>query len=106
MSVPTDKRKSRKVAEFIARSIVADILARDLAPGTVLPGEAEMMSTFSVGRFTLREALRLLEVQGVVTLRPGPKGGPVVAGVTADDFADPLSLHLQMARASFGELFE
>ena len=100
------KRKSRKAAEVIARELVADIVNGALEPGTRLRGETEMMAHFGVSRFTLREALRLLEVQGVVTLRPGPRGGPVVADVTARDFADPMSLHLQMARATYGELLE
>src|SRR5258706_14653274 len=105
-AAPQAKRKSRKMAEVIAREIVADIIRRDLEPGTRLPGEVEMMGHFDVSRFTLREALRLLEVQGVVTVRRGPGGGPVVAGMTARDFVDPMSLHLQMARATYGELLE
>jgi DNA-binding FadR family transcriptional regulator len=100
------KRKSRKAAEVIARQIVTDIVTQRLEPGTRLAGEAEMMSHVGVSRYTLREALRLLEVQGIVVLRPGPRGGPVVADVTARDFADPMSLHLQMAHATYAELLE
>jgi DNA-binding FadR family transcriptional regulator len=102
----TEKRKNRKIAESIARDIVSGIVTRDLQPGTLLPSEADMVSSYGVGRATLREALRILEVQGVITVRPGPRGGPVVAGVTARDFADPMSLHLQTARATYAEVFE
>lgn len=37
-----------------------------------------MLGTYGVGRGTLREALRCLEMQGVVTIKTGPGGGPVV----------------------------
>ena len=106
LSGAEDKRSDRKVAESIARDIVRTIVDDDLPPGTPLAGEAEMIDQYSAGRATLREALRLLEVQGIITLRRGPRGGPFVADVTAADFASPMALHLEMARATYAELFE
>jgi DNA-binding FadR family transcriptional regulator len=106
MSGSDGKRSDRKVAESIARDLVRTIVDNELPPGSPLPGEADMIADYAVGRATLREALRLLETQGVITLRRGPRGGPFVADVTASDFAEPMALHLEIARATYKELFD
>ncbi|MEV5963790.1 FadR/GntR family transcriptional regulator [Kribbella sp. NPDC051952] len=56
---------------------VEDALARgDLAPGQRLPSERELVAQFEVSRSTVREALRVLESNGVVRSRPGDPNGP------------------------------
>lgn len=65
-----------------------------------------MTKLYGVGRTTLREALRLLEVQGLIVVRPGPHGGPIVARVTACDFASIATLHLQVTGATKGEIVQ
>ena len=71
-----------KAAMLVAQRIVRDIVRGGLRPGDVLPPERAMLATYETGRGTLREALRLLEFQGVITLRPGPRGGPVPGAST------------------------
>src|ERR1700761_3764543 len=68
-----------KAAERIARQIVEDISGGTVVPGETLATEASMLKTFKVSRGTLREALRLMEIQGLVVLKSGPSGGPVLA---------------------------
>ena len=46
-----------------------------------------MVEQYGVSRASLREALRLLEVQGLIRLKPGPGGGPVVGVVEAANLA-------------------
>jgi GntR family transcriptional repressor for pyruvate dehydrogenase complex len=58
---------------------VEDALVRgDLRPGQRLPSERELVSQFEVSRSTVREALRVLESNGVVRSRPGDPNGPEV----------------------------
>jgi DNA-binding FadR family transcriptional regulator len=58
---------------------VEDALARgDLAPGHRLPSERELVAQFEVSRSTVREALRVLESNGVVRSRPGDPNGPEI----------------------------
>ena len=58
---------------------VEDALARgDLRPGQRLPSERELVGQFEVSRSTVREALRVLESNGVVRSRPGDPNGPEV----------------------------
>lgn len=97
------KRRQRppKTAEIIAQRIAGEITDRDLRPGTVLSPEKEMLTEYGVGRGSLREALRLLEQQGVISLRPGPNGGPVVADPDPRNLARLFALLLQSSRTPF-----
>jgi DNA-binding FadR family transcriptional regulator len=88
-------RRGEKKSEGLARRILQDILARRLRPGSMLPPEAVMLDEYGVGRTTLREALRILEVQGILTIRPGPGGGPVVAEGGSRGYARTSSLFFQ-----------
>ncbi|WP_214109374.1 FadR/GntR family transcriptional regulator [Acrocarpospora catenulata] len=54
----------------MARELVNHIVENDLVEGTKLPNEKQLVEVFEVGRTTLREALRLLETRGVISIRP------------------------------------
>jgi GntR family transcriptional regulator, transcriptional repressor for pyruvate dehydrogenase complex len=98
--------RNSKVSEEIARQILEDIVARDLPPGTMLPPEAQMLETFGVARGSLREALRILEVHGLIRVRPGPGGGPMLADVQSADFGRTSTFFYHVHRAKFRDLLE
>jgi DNA-binding FadR family transcriptional regulator len=100
------RRRSPKQSELIARDLASYIVNSDLAPGTALPPEREMVQSLGVGRTTLREALRLLETRGVLTIRSGPHGGPVVRRPDPRDLSEGLSLILQFEKADLTEMME
>lgn len=95
-----------KAAEVVARSIVGDIQSDGLAPGANLPGEAAMLEKYGVSRESLREGLRLLEVQGMITIRRGPGGGPVVGEVDSAHLGRVSALFYNMSGATYRELFD
>jgi len=95
-----------KAAETIARRVVGSIGEKGLRPGDMLPREADMLAEYGVSRETLREALRLLEVQGLITLRRGPGGGPVVGAAVPVNLGRMSTLYFQMVGATYNELFE
>jgi GntR family transcriptional regulator, transcriptional repressor for pyruvate dehydrogenase complex len=99
-------RRGFKRSEIIAREIVEEIISRDLEPGDLLPPESVMLAQYHVGRASLREALRLLEAQGMITLKPGPGGGPVVGDVHAANLGRTASLYFRVAGATYRELIE
>ena len=86
-----DSRKAKR-----ALTLAQDRLAR----------EDEMLARYDVARATLREALRFLELQGVIHLQLGRGGGPVVARPQTGDFANSLSLILHFMEADLRGLLE
>ncbi|MBE1536977.1 FadR/GntR family transcriptional regulator [Actinomadura algeriensis] len=99
-------KRGVKVGEAIAQDIVRKIVAEGLAPGTPLPSEAQMIEEYGVGRGSLREALRILEVHGLISIKPGPRGGPMVGEVSAAAFGQTATLFFQAGRMTFRELVE
>lgn len=102
----TRNRRNPKMSEVIARELANQIVNEKLAAGSVLPTEKEMIESFDVGRSTIREALRLLETRNVITLRPGPGGGPVVRRPRPEDLGEALTLILQFEDASLDDVME
>lgn len=98
--------RSGKVAENLARLILEAIVAGNLPPGSMLPPEAQMVETYGVGRASLREALRILEVHGLIRVKPGPGGGPVVADVTSENFGATATFYFHATRANHSDLLE
>jgi DNA-binding FadR family transcriptional regulator len=98
--------RTGKVSESVAREILQDIHRRGLTPGTTLAGEGAMVERFGVGRGSVREALRILEVNGLVRLKPGPGGGPVIAPFDPGNFGRMMTLHLQSIGATYRQLLE
>jgi GntR family transcriptional regulator, transcriptional repressor for pyruvate dehydrogenase complex len=99
-------RRSEKVSAIIAREIVRDIARQQLAPGTTLESESAMLRRYQVARASLREALRILETHGLIRIKPGPGGGPVVSNVTTAAFGRMATLFFQMQGIQFRELVE
>jgi DNA-binding FadR family transcriptional regulator len=99
-----DGRRPQKVSLAIAQRIVDDVSLDHLGPGTKLAGERDMMSRFGTGRGTLRESLRFLEMTGVLTVKAGPHGGPIVSEPDAADLAGVLGVFMQMRGLPFKAL--
>ena len=55
----------------IARTLRQQITRGDFTTGDVLPSERELVATYAVARNTVRDAIRLLTVEGLVTPRHG-----------------------------------
>lgn len=77
-----------RVADAVVRQLEALVLEGVLRPGDRLPPERELAEALDVSRPTLREALSVLEGEGLVTARQG--GGTYVAGVTGSVFSEPM----------------
>lgn len=88
-------------AEYVAQRLLDKIVVSNLEPGSNFGTEADLLKMFDVSRPTLRESLRILESQGVLELRPGPKGGILVKRPGADILAHGLSVYLRMHAVPF-----
>jgi GntR family transcriptional repressor for pyruvate dehydrogenase complex len=97
-------RRNDKMSERLARQMVNDIISQDRRPGFKLPPENEMVRKYDVSRGTLREALRLLEMQGLIEVRPGPGGGPIIAELHPADFARMLKFHFRIRGSTYRDV--
>jgi DNA-binding FadR family transcriptional regulator len=99
-------KRPLKRSEIIARDLVEHIVDAGLPAGAMLPREQEMIDQLGVGRTTIREALRILETRGVISVRSGRDGGPVVRHPQPSDLTDSLTLILQFQRATMVEVHD
>ncbi len=93
----------RKVYELVADRLVEEISARRLKPGDPIPAERQLAETLSVGRSSIREALRMLESRGlIISLGHG--------AFTVAEYGNPLNASLallvEMRHGDLQELFE
>ncbi len=95
---------SNRRAERLARTILQEIVSEDLAPGTLLGSEAELMERHGVSRSVLREAVRLLEHHNVATMRRGPGGGFFVAPPDVAAVTNVVGLYLARRGMSIADL--
>ncbi|GIJ59609.1 GntR family transcriptional regulator [Virgisporangium aurantiacum] len=91
---------------LVAQRIMRDVVIERLQPGDLLLPERTMLEKYQTGRGTLREALRLLEFQGVIALKPGPRGGPVLQDPDSTHLAGTLVLLMQLRKAPFRSIVE
>lgn len=94
-----------KLAELIADELRRAIVT-PLPPGERLPSEAELAERFGTSKPTVRQALRVLESEGLVTMRRGTNGGPVVRRPKVEDVARNVGVLMQLEGVSQRELFE
>jgi GntR family transcriptional repressor for pyruvate dehydrogenase complex len=93
-------RRYEQVAEQIQRLIVKGVLK----PGDRLPPERDLALKFGVARSSIRDAIRTLEVMGILEPRQGH--GTVVREVTADSLVIPLASVLMRKREMIAELLD
>jgi GntR family transcriptional regulator, transcriptional repressor for pyruvate dehydrogenase complex len=98
--------RPQKIALLVAHRIVRDAMREQYVAGDLLPPEHAMLEKYEIGRGTLREALRLLEFEGVIALKPGPKGGPVLLTPDASNLASSLILLMELNKSPFRNIVE
>jgi GntR family transcriptional regulator, transcriptional repressor for pyruvate dehydrogenase complex len=95
-------RKNR-VHEEVARQLESLIL-KDLKPGDKLPAERELATMLGVSRSSIRDAMRRLELVGLVEPRQG--SGTLVREVSTEALVSPLANVIAHKRQLVGELLE
>ena len=70
--------KWHRVAESVANHLRDRILSGDLKDGDLLPKEDLLRTVYPVSKPSLREAMRILETEGLISIRRGNLGGAVV----------------------------
>lgn len=96
------RRRPLRVADEIKRWVVE----RGLAKGDRLPGEQDMIERFGMSKGTIREAMRILEAQGLVETRTGPGGGSFVGEVTAERARSLLANYFYFKNLTITDIYQ
>ncbi len=100
-STPDRLSRPQKVAE----AIKAWVMQNGWQPGERLPSEAELIATFGMAKGTIREAIRILEAQGMVKSRTGPGGGVFVHQVSEARAAALLGNYFYFQQLSIDDIY-
>ncbi|AJR05077.1 FadR family transcriptional regulator [Photobacterium gaetbulicola] len=102
MAGSTKGRRTQQLAE----SIKAWIVEQSLAPGDRLPNEQQIMELFDASKSTVRESMRILEAQGILATKTGPKGGAFVAEMGESKAQSLLSNYLFFKDISISDIYQ
>ena len=100
----TPGAKRRPLPELIADDL-RDTIVRGAEPGSELPREQELIHRYGVSKPTVREALRILEVEGLVTVRRGINGGAFVAEPSMNALGRAFSVMLRRDSVTLADVF-
>lgn len=101
----TPRNPPPKASAFLADRLRADIIGNDLPVGGRLPSEADLIEQFSLSRATVREALRLLESEGLIAIKRGPNGGIAVTSPDAGHISRTLATMVGFSQVPLADLF-
>jgi DNA-binding FadR family transcriptional regulator len=93
-----------RLADMVAAVLRERIVDGKLRDGDLLPKQDELLEEFRISRPSLREALRILESEGLLTVRRGNVGGSVVAAPNPESSAYMFGLVLQSRRGTVADL--
>ena len=93
-----------RIAEIVAHELRRQIIDGELADGDLLPRQEVLVEQFNVSLVSLREALRILETEGLVSVRRGNRGGAVVHAPAKTSTAYMLGLLLQSESVEVADL--
>ncbi|MGY2799506.1 GntR family transcriptional regulator, transcriptional repressor for pyruvate dehydrogenase complex [Ewingella americana] len=98
---PTRRKRTDEIVDAIKESIISD----NLLPGDRLPQEKDLITRYAAGKGTVREALKSLEVQGLIRTKTGPGGGAFIESMTETRAMSLLSNYLFTRQLSIGNIY-
>jgi len=99
---PGDRRRPDMVADALKNWIVE----QGMKPGDRLPQEPDLVDSFGVSKSTIREALRALQTQGLVTTRTGPGGGAFIETVSDHRTIDLLGNYFFFKPVTIADIYQ
>lgn len=89
-----------KASMLIADELRSRIARGDFKPGDALPSENDLTADLGYSKPTVREALRILENEGLIEVKRGLRGGPQVRRLSIAEVAKPMGTYLQIEDVS------
>ncbi len=91
-----ERKRPERASDQIVLQIRNALFEDRLRAGDMVGSEGDLASQYGVSRATIRDALRALEVGGIVEVRTGVKGGARIAAGDPNKFADALAVQLKL----------
>jgi len=101
-----EEREGLHAYQVVLRHIEAGILAGTFHPGEQLPPERDLAAQLGVGRSAVREAMRVLQTQGLISSSTGPGRGTRIAPAQGSALARIFQLHFALSDTGSGDLTE
>ncbi|RAN72384.1 hypothetical protein B5P43_32720 [Bacillus sp. SRB_336] len=98
--------RPRRAVDDILEQIRGRIQSSELRPGQKLPSERDLSEQLGVSRNTVREAIRMLEVSGLVTLKKGAQGGAFLNASNTAALSQNLIDGIALRQYDFAELID
>lgn len=95
-----------KASDILANELRERILAGEFPEGSALPTERDLVTQTMMSRTTVREALRILEVQDLIKIKAGRAGGSFVHRPDEESLASSLSLLIRGRKIRLTSLLE
>jgi GntR family transcriptional repressor for pyruvate dehydrogenase complex len=99
------RERQPKAAVIVADELRRQIVSGRLRPGDKLQPENVLQTEFKVSRPTLREALRILESESLITISRGKYGGARVTSVDIRTLASQVGMYLQIQGTTLEEIW-
>jgi len=96
--------QNKKIYQLIVEQIQNMILHGELKGGDKLPSERDMSETFQASRASIREAVRSLEILGIIDCRQGE--GNFIRETSGNQWLEPLSVMFKLNNGTFNEILE
>jgi len=105
MPAKTPRLARQKLSDQIVDRVKWWLMSESMRPGDRLPQEKDLVELFGVSRGTIREALKALEVQGIIRVSAGRAGGAVVVEVPYETAANLLSNYFYFEDLAADEIY-
>ena len=105
-SIQLSPMKVPKASDVLANELRERILSGEFAEGTGLPAERDLVTQTRMSRTTVREALRILEVQGLIRIKAGRTGGAFVQQPGEEAMASTVNLLIRGRQIRLAALLE
>ncbi|BBX66459.1 GntR family transcriptional regulator [Mycobacterium saskatchewanense] len=105
LTTPASNRRVPKISEIVASELRQKILRGEIREGESLSPESALVEEYNVSRPSLREALRLLESEGLVAIRRGSHRGPIAARPDTEQVVNVFTMHLQLRQATIADVY-
>ena len=104
--MPFQRIQNERLADKVSKQLKEEIFSGRRSPGERLPSEHKLVELFGVSRVIVREAIRNLELAGLIEIKRGPKGGAFVLPMRHEAVSQVMQDMLRLGKARVAEIME